>query len=121
MANQSGKEKDFVLFEYDPTNERAVKIDFSGNIKLNNGAKGTVLGSKGSSKDGNTKFIKIFKQVGVLFKGDDNKFTGDINDVEVGGKKALIGWLNADAKVPNISGYSNEPKEKGSQANKMNF
>ena len=122
MANQSGnKEKDFVLFEYDPTNERAVKIDFSGNIKLSSGVKGTVLGSKGSSKDGNTKFIKIFKQVGVLFKGDDNKFTGDINDIEVGGKKALIGCLNADAKVPNISGYSNEPKEKGSQTNKMNF
>ena len=122
MANQSGnKEKDFVLFEYDPTNERAVKIDFSGNIKLSSGVKGTVLGSKGSSKDGNTKFIKIFKQVGVLFKGDDNKFTGDINDIEVGGKKALIGWLNADAKVPNISGYSNEPKEKSSQTNKMNF
>ena len=99
MANQSGnKEKDFVLFEYDPTNERAVKIDFSGNIKLSSGVKGTVLGSKGSSK-----------------------FTGDINDIEVGGKKALIGWLNADAKVPNISGYSNEPKEKGSQTNKMNF
>ncbi len=56
-----------------------------------------------------------------MFKGDDNKFTGDINDVEVGGKKALIGWLNADAKVPNISGYSNEHREKVNQANKMNF
>jgi len=118
MSNQSGKEKDWVFFEYDPSNERSVKIDFSGNIKLNNGAKGTILGSKGSSKDGNTKFVRIFKQVGVLFKGDDNKFTGDINDAEIGGKKALIGWLNADAKVKNISGYANEPKAKG---NDMNF
>ena len=44
MANQSGnKEKDFVLFEYDPTNERAVKIDFSGNIKLSSGVKGDLF------------------------------------------------------------------------------
>ena len=56
--------------------------------------------------------------MGVLFKGDDNKFTGDINDAEIGGKKALIGWLNADAKVKNISGYANEPKAK---SNDMNF
>ena len=48
-----------------------------------------------------------------------NKFTYVINDIEVGGKKALIGWLNADAKVPNISGYSNEPKEKGTKAHKI--
>tara|TARA_R100000231_G_scaffold56892_1_gene47104 strand:+ start:33 stop:398 length:366 start_codon:yes stop_codon:yes gene_type:complete len=121
MANQNGKEKDFVFFPYDPNHEKATKIDFSGNIKLTNGKNATILGSKGSSTDGNHKFIKIFKQVGVLFKGDDNKFTGDINDVEIGGKKALIGWSNEDAKVPNISGYSNQPKEKSSQTNKMNF
>ena len=104
---KTGKEKDFVLFEYDPSHEKAVKITFSGNIKLKNGYKGTILGVKGTSKDGNTKFIRIFSQTGVLFKGDD-KFTGDLEWSEVGGKKALIGWLNDEGKI--LSGYANEPK-----------
>ena len=108
MPEQTGKkEKDFVLFEYDPEHEKAVKITFSGNIKLKNGYKGTILGVKGTSKDGNTKFIRIFSQTGVLFKGDD-KFTGDLEWSEVGGKKALIGWLNDEGKI--LSGYANEPK-----------
>ena len=76
---------------------------------LANGVKGTILASKGTSKDGNTKFIRLFKQVGVLFKGDEGKFTGDITDVEIGGKKALVGWLNDKSDKPNISGYANEP------------
>ena len=120
MANQNGKEKDFVFFPYDPNHEKAIKIDFSGNIKLNTGVKATVLGSKGSSQDGNTKFIKVFKQVGVLFKGDDNKFSGEINDVEIGGLKSLIGWSNPDAKIPNISGYTNIPNPKKTTENKSN-
>ena len=107
MEQTGKKEKDFALFEYDPTHEKAVKITFSGNIKLKNGYKGTILGVKGTSKDGNTKFIRIFSQTGVLFKGDD-KFTGDLEWSEVGGKKALIGWLNDEGKI--LSGYANEPK-----------
>ena len=65
--NGSGKQKDWVLFPYDANNEKAIKIDFSGNVNLDNGNKGTILGVKGSSKDGNTKFVKVFAQVGVLF------------------------------------------------------
>ena len=106
---KTGKEKDWVLFPYDPNHEMSVKIDFSGNMKLANGVKGTILASKGTSKDGNTKFVRLFKQVGVLFKGDEGKFTGDITDVEIGGKKALVGWLNDKSDKPNISGYANEP------------
>jgi hypothetical protein len=75
---KTGKEKDFVLFPYDGNDERAIKIDFSGNAKLLNGYKGSILGVKGTSKDGNKKFIKIFAQVGVMFKNDDGKFTGDL-------------------------------------------
>ena len=29
-----GKEKDWVLFPYDPNHEMSVKIDFSGNIQV---------------------------------------------------------------------------------------
>ena len=113
MANQNGKEKDFVFFPYDPNHEKAIKIDFSGNIKLNSGVKATVLGSKGSSQDGNTKFIKVFKQVGVLFKGDDNKFTGNLHAPEVApNEKSLIGWLNDQSDTPNIAGYQNDSKPK---------
>ena len=108
MEQTGKKEKDFALFEYDPTHEKAVKITFSGNIKLKNGYKGTILGVKGKSKDGNTKFIKIFSQTGILFMGDDSKFTGDLTWSEVGGKKSLIGWLNDEGKI--LSGYANEPK-----------
>ena len=59
-------------------------------------------------KDGNTKFVRIFSQTGVLFLGDDGKFTGDITWKDVGGKKALIGWANEEKKI--LSGYANEPK-----------
>ena len=74
--NGSGKQKDWVLFPYDANNEKAIKIDFSGNVNLDNGNKGTILGVKAQSKDGNTKFVKVYAQVGVLFKGDD-KFPQD--------------------------------------------
>ena len=67
MSNQAGKQKDWVLFPYNPNHEKSVKIDFSGNTKLANGEKGTILGSKGTSAKG-TKFIRIFAQVGVLFR-----------------------------------------------------
>ena len=40
--NGSGKQKDWVLFPYDANNEKAIKIDFSGNVILDNGAKGTI-------------------------------------------------------------------------------
>ena len=113
---QNGKSKDWVLFPYDASNEKAIKIDFSGNTLLANGEKGTLLGSKGTSKDGNTKFIRIFAQVGVLFKGDDNKFTGNINAPEIGSsKKNLIGWLNDKSEKPNIAGYQNNPQDKPQQ------
>ncbi|BAQ89255.1 hypothetical protein [uncultured Mediterranean phage uvMED] len=113
---QNGKSKDWVLFPYDASNEKAIKIDFSGNTLLANGEKGTLLGSKGTSKDGNTKFIRIFAQVGVLFKGDDNKFTGNINAPEIGSsKKNLIGWLNDKSEKPNIAGYQNDPQDKPQQ------
>ena len=106
---KAGKEKDWALFPYDGSHEKAIKIDFSGNIKLHNSdRKGTVLGVKGVSKDGNTKFVRIFSQTGVLFLGDDGKFTGDITWKDVGGKKALIGWANEEKKI--LSGYANEPK-----------
>ncbi len=133
---KTGKEKDWVLFPYDPNHEMSVKIDFSGNIKLANGVKGTILASKGTSKDGNTKFVRLFKQVGVLFKGDEGKFTGDITDVEIGGKKveingkkveivgkkALVGWLNDKSDKPNISGYANEPGVKApNKEEKLSF
>ena len=107
--NGSGKQKDWVLFPYDANNEKAIKIDFSGNVNLDNGNKGTILGVKGSSKDGNTKFVKVFAQVGVLFKGDD-KFTGEMNYSEAGGHKGLIGWLNDQGTI--LSGYKNEPRPK---------
>ena len=106
MEKKTGKEKDFAFFPYDATHEKSIKIDFSGNIKLKNGNKGTILGVKGVSKDGNTKFIRIFSQSGVLFKGDD-KFTGDITWTEHGGKKAHIGWLNDKGDI--VSGYANDP------------
>ena len=110
---QNGKSKDWVLFPYDASNEKAIKIDFSGNTLLANGEKGTILGSKGTSKDGNTKFIRIFAQVGVLFKGDDNKFTGNIHAPEVApNKKNLIGWLNDKSEKPKIDGYQNDPQDK---------
>ena len=107
--NGSGKQKDWVLFPFDATNERAIKLDFSGNVNLDNGNKGTILGVKGTSRDGNTKFVKIFAQVGVLFKGDD-KFTGDMNYPEAGGAKGLIGWTNDEGNI--LSGYKNEPRPK---------
>lgn len=115
MSNQVGKQKDWVLFPYDANNPKAVKIDFSGNTKLANGQKGTILGSKGTSQKG-TKFIRIFAQVGVLFKGDDNKFTGNLNAPEVApNEKSLIGWLNDKSNTPNIAGYQNDPQEKNTK------
>ena len=116
MEKKTGKEKDFAFFPFDATHEKSVKLAFSGNIKLTNGHKGTILGVKGTSKDGNTKFIRIFSQTGVLFKGDD-KFTGDITWSELGGKKALIGWLNDKGDI--VSGYANEPS--APKSNKMQF
>ena len=110
MSNQVGKQKDWVLFPYDANNPKAVKIDFSGNTKLANGEKGTILGSKGTSQKG-TKFIRIFAQVGVLFKGDYNKFTGNLHAPEVApNQKSLIGWLNDQGTI--LSGYKNEPRPK---------
>lgn len=111
MSNQDGKKmKDFGLWVYDPNNERAVKLDFSGNITLDNGNKGTILGIKGQSRDGNKRFLKIFAQVGTLWKNDDGRFTGDMNYPDAGGQKALIGWLNDNGDV--LSGYKNDPKPK---------
>ena len=66
---QNGKSKDWVLFPYDASNEKAIKIDFSGNTLLANGEKGTLLGSKGTSKDGNTKFIRILL-IDIFFVGN---------------------------------------------------
>jgi hypothetical protein len=115
MQNNNGnaKQKDWVLFQYDANNEKAIKIDFSGNVNLDNGNKGTILGVKGQSKDGNVKFIKVFAQVGVIFKGDD-KFTGEMNYSEAGGHKGLIGWLNEQGTI--LSGYKNEPRPKQPKA-----
>ena len=108
--NGNAKQKDWVLFEFQPDNPKSIKIDFSGNVNLDNGNKGTILGVKGTSKDGNTKFIKIFSQTAVLFRGDDGKFTGDMNYPEAGGQKGLIGWLNDTGTI--LSGYKNEPRPK---------
>ena len=105
----NGKQKDWVLFPYDAKNEKAIKLDFSGNVILDNGNKGTILGVKGESNDGSKKFLKIYAQVGVLFKGDD-KFTGEMNYPDAGGQKGLIGWLNDEGNV--LSGYKNEPRPK---------
>jgi hypothetical protein len=107
MSDGNAKQKDWVLFPYNPTDERAIKIDFSGNVILDNGKKGTILGTKGVSKDGKTKFVRIFAQVGVVFKGDD-KFTGEMNYSEAGGEKGLIGWTNDEGTI--LSGYKNEPR-----------
>ncbi len=107
MSN-NGKQKDFALFPYEPNNEKSIKLDFSGNISLTNGAKGTILGVKASSKDGSKRFVRIFAQVGVLFKGDD-KFTGQINYPDAGGEKGLIAWLNDSGTI--LSGYKNEPRK----------
>ncbi len=107
--NGSGKQKDWVLFPFDATNEKSIKLDFSGNINLDNGNKGTILGVKGSSRDGNTKFVKIFAQIGVLFRGEE-KFTGEMNYPEAGGHKGLIGWVNESGNI--LSGYKNEPRPK---------
>lgn len=112
MQNNNGnaKQKDWVLFQYQPDSEKAIKIDFSGNVNLDNSNKGTILGVKGQSRDGNTKFIKVFAQVGVLFRSDDGKFTGEMNYSEAGGHKGLIGWLNEQGTI--LSGYKNEPRPK---------
>ena len=42
-----------------PTMKKPSKLDFSGNVNLDNGNKGTILGVKGQSNDGNTKFVKV--------------------------------------------------------------
>ena len=112
--NGNAKQKDWVLFEFQPDNPKSIKIDFSGNVNLDNDKKGTILGVKGSSKDGNTKFIKVFAQVGVLFRSDDGKFTGDMNYPEAGGAKGLIGWINESGNI--LSGYKNEPRPKQPKA-----
>ena len=118
--NGSGKQKDWVLFPYDANNEKAIKIDFSGNVTLDNGNKGTILGTKAASKDGKTKFVRVFAQVGVLFKGDD-KFTGEMNYPDAGGQKGLIGWLNDEGTI--LSGYKNEykPKQAKTQSKEIPF
>ena len=118
--NGSGKQKDFVLFPYDANNEKAIKIDFSGNVTLDNGNKGTILGVKAASKDGKTKFVRVFAQIGVLFKGDD-KFTGEMNYPDAGGQKGLIGWLNDEGTI--LSGYKNEykPKQAKTQSKEIPF
>ena len=106
----NGKQKDWVLFPFDANNPKAIKLDFSGNVNLDNGNKGTILGVKGQSNDGKTKFLKIYAQIGVLFKNDDGKFTGEMNYPDAGGQKGLIGWLNDEGNV--LSGYKNEPRPK---------
>lgn len=109
-TNGNAKQKDWVLFPYKADDERALKIAFSGNVNLENGAKGTILGSKGVSKDGKSKFVRVFAQIGVLFKSDDGKFTGEMNYPDAGGHKGLIGWLNDEGTI--LSGYKNDPKPK---------
>ena len=109
-TNGNASKKDFGLWIYDPNHEKAIKISFSGNITLDSGKKGTILGVKGKSNDGNKKFVKVFAQVGILWKQDDGKFTGDINYPEAGGNKSLIGWLNENGD--SLSGYKNDPKPK---------
>ena len=59
-------------------------------------------------------FIKVFAQVGVLFRSDDGKFTGDMNYPEAGGAKGLIGWINESGNI--LSGYKNEPRPKQPKA-----
>ena len=108
MSNNGNKQKDWVLFPYNPEDERSLKLNFSGNINLNNGNKATILGVKASSKDGTKKFVRVFAQIGVLFKNDDN-FTGQMNYPDAGGEKGLIGWLNDQGTI--LSGYKNEPKK----------
>jgi hypothetical protein len=65
-TNGNAKQKDWVLFPYKADDERALKIAFSGNVSLDNSNKGTILGVKGVSKDGNSKFVRVFAQVGVI-------------------------------------------------------
>ena len=109
MSNNNGsKQKDFALFEYNPNDERAVKISFSGNVTLDNGNKGTILGVKGQSKDGTKRFLRVFAQVGTLWKNDEN-FSGSMNYPEAGGEKSLIAWLNKEGTI--LSGYKNDPKK----------
>ena len=109
-TNGNAKQKDFVLFPFDSNNEKAIKISFSGNVTLDNGNKGTILGSKAQSKDGKSKFVRVFAQVGVLFRNEDGKFTGEMNYPDAGGHKGLIGWLNDEGTI--LSGYKNDPKPK---------
>ena len=54
---QNGKSKDWVLFPYDASNEKAIKIDFSGNTLLANGEKGTLLGD----------YVKVFAQSALKY------------------------------------------------------
>ena len=61
-TNGNAKQKDWVLFPYKADDELAVKIAFSGNVILENGKKGTILGVKGVSKDGNSKFVLVNKR-----------------------------------------------------------
>ena len=70
-TNGNAKQKDWVLFPYKADDERAINISFSGNVVLDNGNKGTILGVKGVSKDGKSKFVRVFAQVGVVFNGSD--------------------------------------------------
>ena len=109
-TNGNAKQKDWVLFEYQPESEKSVKISFSGNVNLDSGNKGTILGVKGVSKDGKSKFVRVFAQIGVLFKSEDGKFTGEMNYPDAGGQKGLIGWLNEEGTI--LSGYKNEYKQK---------
>lgn len=117
--SQTGNENKWVLFPYNPNHEKSIKLDFSGKVPLTNGKQGSILGVKGTSKDGNTKFVRVFAQVGVLFKDTEkeNQFTGSINYSEVGGEKSLLGFLNDKSETPNLSGYLNEPSKKGKQNN----
>ncbi len=119
-TNGNAKQKDWVLFEYQPQSEKALKISFSGNVVLDSGNKGTILGVKGVSKDGKSKFVRVFAQVGILFKGDE-KFTGEMNYPDAGGQKGLIGWLNDEGTI--LSGYKNEykPKQAKTQSKEIPF
>jgi len=120
-TNGNAKQKDWVLFPYKADDERAINISFSGNVVLDNGNKGTILGVKGVSKDGKSKFVRVFAQIGVLFKSDDGKFTGEMNYPDAGGQKGLIGWLNDEGTI--LSGYKNEykPKQAKTQSKEIPF
>ena len=120
-TNGNAKQKDWVLFEYQPESEKSVKISFSGNVNLDSGNKGTILGVKGVSKDGKSKFVRVFAQIGVLFKSEDGKFTGEMNYPDAGGQKGLIGWLNDEGTI--LSGYKNEykPKQAKTQSKEIPF